>query len=295
MSGAARVGIFALGLVLVFAAAAAAGSLFEPADTESEPAHAEGRDGGQDHADEGQHADAGAHTPQPPRGLAIAEDGYSLRLARPHVAAGEPTTLRFSVAGPDGEPVRDFDTLHERRMHLVVVRRDGAGFRHLHPEVDAAGVWSTPLAPLEPGAHRIFADFSVGAEQLTLASDLFAAGGDFEARPFPAPAPLAAAGPYEVRLEPGDPHAGRAATLSFAVSKDGEPVRDIAPYLGAKGHLVALREGDLAFLHVHPVAGEAGEIAFAATFPSAGRYRLYLQFRHDGEVRTAEFTVEVQR
>ena len=30
-------------------------------------------------------------------------------------------------------------------------------------------------------------------------------------------------------------------------------------------------------------------------FPSAGRYRLYLQFKHDGRVHTAEFTLQVAR
>ena len=46
---------------------------------------------------------------------------------------------------------------------------------------------------------------------------------------------------------------------------------DLQPYLGADGHLVALREGDLAFLHVHPEEGaEPGQIRFAAEFPSAG-------------------------
>ena len=56
-------------------------------------------------------------------------------------------------------------------------------------------------------------------------------------------------------------------------------------------------EGDLAFLHVHPeeTEGAANEIVFDATFPTAGRYRLYLQFRHEGVVRTVEFTVAVPR
>ena len=59
---------------------------------------------------------------------------------------------------------------------------------------------------------------------------------------------------------------------------------------------MALREGDLAFLHVHPEdqAGVAGpEIAFQVTFPSEGRYRLFLQFAHAGGVRTTGFTVAV--
>jgi len=99
-------------------------------------------------------------------------------------------------------------------------------------------------------------------------------------------------------LEAGNPAAGEPAPLVFTVTRDGQPVEDLAPYLGAKGHLVALREGDLAFLHVHPeedheVAAE--EIEFDATFPTPGRYRLYLQFKHDGAVRTARFTVAVPR
>ena len=63
-------------------------------------------------------------------------------------------------------------------------------------------------------------------------------------------------------------------------------------YLGAKGHLVALREGDLAFLHVHP---DADRLRFRATFPTAGRYRLFLQFQVDRRVHTAAFTHEVSR
>ena len=73
---------------------------------------------------------------------------------------------------------------------------------------------------------------------------------------------------------------------------------DLQPYLAAYGHLVALRAGDLAYLHVHP-AGAPGDgvtpagpgITFYATAPTAGDYRLYLDFQHDGVVRTAEFTV----
>ena len=71
-----------------------------------------------------------------------------------------------------------------------------------------------------------------------------------------------------------------------------------ARYLGAYGHLVALRAGDLAYLHVHPEgapgdgATEPGpEVVFFAEVPSPDRYHLYLDFKHDGVVRTAAFTV----
>ena len=85
-------------------------------------------------------------------------------------------------------------------------------------------------------------------------------------------------GGYDVRLDAGHARPGQEADLRFTITKDGEPV-ETEPYLGAGGHLVALREGDLAFLHVHPADDS---VRFAATFPTEGRYRLFLQFKHEG-------------
>ena len=103
---------------------------------------------------------------------------------------------------------------------------------------------------------------------------------------------------YTVTLV-GDLVAGEHSPLTLRVTKGGEPVTDLQPYLGAYGHLVTLRSGDLAYLHVHP-GGEPGDgktkpgpdISFGAEVPSAGAYHLYLDFKHDGVVRTAQFRLE---
>jgi hypothetical protein len=92
---------------------------------------------------------------------------------------------------------------------------------------------------------------------------------------------------------------GAAGELELNVLRDGKPVTDLQPYLCAYGHLVALRSGDLAYLHVHP-GGEPGDgktepgpgISFIATAPSTGSYRLFLDFKHRGVARTAVFTVQ---
>lgn len=292
MSVLGRITVFAVGLLAVFAGAFGVGALVDPADTETGATH-----GGGGHASEGHGEGAQANATQAPVGLAVSEGGYLLQLAPAFLARGEDRELRFSVSDAEGEAVTDFDKLHERRMHLIVVRRDGRGFRHLHPEMDEAGTWTVPIELSEAGAYRVFADFSLAGEQHTLATDLFVSGGNFEARPFPPPEPLDSTNGYEVHLRAGEPHAGESSSLTFAIAKDGEAVDDLAPYLGAKGHLVALREGDLAFLHVHPMDAGASEheIAFDASFPTAGNYRLYLQFKHEGVVRTAQFTVSVPR
>lgn len=289
-----RIALFAVALIGVFGVAAVLGSLVEPAETneggmeETMAAHTAETDTHGAHASE--------EADHQPAGLGVAEGGYAVRFAPTQFERGEAEDLRFAIETADGEPVTEFDRLHERRMHLIVVRRDGTEFRHLHPEMDAAGTWSVPVRFTEAGVYRAFADFSVDGEQQTLAGDLFVSGGEFESRPFPVPQEVDSTDGYEVQLEAGDLVAGEHSELSFAVSRGGQPVDDLAPYLGAKGHLVALREGDLAFLHVHPEeGGTASEIVFDATFPTAGRYRLYLQFKHEGAVHTAEFTVEVPR
>ena len=65
------------------------------------------------------------------------------------------------------------------------------------------------------------------------------------------------------------------------------------PYLGARGHLVALRDGDLAYLHVHPLADEAdGQVRFTVEVPSPGIYALFFDFAHDGAVHTARFVID---
>jgi hypothetical protein len=71
---------------------------------------------------------------------------------------------------------------------------------------------------------------------------------------------------------------------------------DFDEYVGRRGHLVALHEGDLAYTHVHPASGAlAGEIRFDAELAAAGTYRFFLQFKTGGAVHTVPFTAQVAR
>jgi hypothetical protein len=233
------------------------------------------------------HGAAASGGAAPAHGLAVAENG--LRLVAPAGArAGVRERFAFRVVDRRGETVRDFDVEHTKRLHFIAVRRDLTGFQHLHPRQDASGAWSTDLTLREAGAYRVFADFTPsGGQATTLASDVLV-GGAFAPRALPAPATRAKVDGYDVALRAEG--RGDERTLRFSVRRGGRPVA-VQPYLGAAAHLVALRAGDLAYLHVHPLQGKG--IAFAASYPSAGRYRLFLQFRHGGRVHTAALTQEV--
>jgi hypothetical protein len=288
--GLARAGIAVAGLCLAFGVAVLAGAAVPQIHDAAEVAEA-----GHGHAAEVGPAHGGGHATTAPAGLAVAEDGYRLVPGATTLPAGEAVTWRFRVVGPDGDAVTDFDVEHERRMHLIVVRRDLTGYRHLHPTMDAHGRWSVRLPAGEPGVHGAYADFSTGGHPHTLAADLFVPGA-FTPRPLPAPATLDRADGYAAALTAEHVEAGGTAELSYRLERNGRPLAGVEPYLGADGHLVALREGDMAFLHVHPQASDApGTIRFGATMPSAGRYRLFLQFKHDGVVRTVAHTLVVPR
>ncbi len=304
----ARLAAFAAVLALAGGGAALAGAAIDPTDDPVAPAGA-GHGGGEAHGTGGHE---GAPAPAPAAaaaasGLAVSHDGLTLDVERTTFPAGRAAPLRLRITDARGRVVRDgFELAHERELHLIVVRRDTAGFQHLHPRKGPDGTWTTALTLPEAGVYRMYADVTIGGRQRTLATDLFVPG-DFRPEPLPAPARVDRTGALAVALDGAGARAGRETTLRFAVTRDGAPFERLEPYLGARGHLVALRDGDLAYLHVHATEGgdaghahagdgaHAGEVAFAATFPTAGRYRLFLQVKADGRVRTVAHTVEVPR
>ncbi|MFJ6718791.1 MULTISPECIES: hypothetical protein [unclassified Streptomyces] len=225
-------------------------------------------------------------------GLQISEGGYTLALDTARIARGA-GELRFSVKDREGRKVTAFKTEHGKELHFIVASRDLTVYRHLHPVRALDGTWSTPVDLPAAGAYKVFADFTpaAGAKGVTLGADV-SVPGPYTPAPLPPVAPTAEVDGYQVALA-GALDPGRAGELRLTVSKDGKPVTDLEPHLGAYGHLVALRDGDLAYLHVHPNAGGPGpDVSFTATAPSAGTYRLFLDFRHQGTVRTAAFTVQ---
>jgi hypothetical protein len=275
-----RVGAFVGLLVVVFAAALAVGRVFgDGAETAAAPVAAT-TDAGQAHG--GGHGGGGDDGD-----AAGAPHASTLRLAaaRTTLPAAREVEFAFRVLDADGGAVRDFDVAHAKRMHLVVASRDLSEFHHLHPDLDERGFWRTTLRVSRPGGYVAFADFTRDGERTVLRTDLFAPG-RVVARPIPREWPRASVDGYDVlaaRHEDG--------MLSFGVTRDGERVR-LQPYLGASGHLVVLRAGDLEYLHVHP---HGDGLAFENEFPTAGTYRGFLQFRAGDAVRTAAFTFEVEQ
>lgn len=229
------------------------------------------------------HGDEHETAAAPVAGTALSEGGLRLDVPTTQVPPSQSVVFTFRVLDEEGEPVVDYDLEQGKELHLVVVSRDLSRSAHLHPERAADGTWSTRLT-LSPGSYRAVADFSTGGERRSLGVDLTAEG-PLEVVPLPAPATAATAGDLRVELE------RRGDELSFTAFRAGEPVVP-EPYLGARGHLTAFRAGDLAYAHVHPSGEDGATTSYTADLPGPGTYRLFLELKVDGTVRTVAFTVE---
>ncbi len=217
--------------------------------------------------------------------------------------AGEPVDLHIEIFSrlKGKERVTEFDTQHERLMHLIVVRQDLGVFAHEHPSLEADGSFRLRYSFPEAGEYTLFADaapkgaggqvmpfrlrvagkstprFVIGAEKLTGETTSGSVRVTFA----------------QTRFAPG-----KTLRLSCLIrdARTNALVNDLEPYLGALGHLILVHEDGQTFVHSHPdeldpKAGKEGNLAFLARFPKPGRYRAWVQLQRAGVIETGPFTV----
>lgn len=312
--------LYVVALVAVFGLAFVAGKSLVPEETVATWTR-EANEGSEQHAGMGDDPGHGDHgdtrsSDRELAGLSLEQDGYRLSPVSAPDQPDVPGEMSFRIDAPDGEPLTRYTRLHERDLHLVVVRQDGDRYVHAHPTLDTStGVWTIPWEWKEAGTYRVFVDFQPDSpdakDNLTLARNFSVSG------PYRPSARLASrtdtVDGFDMELM-GSLEAGQTRTLTADVKQAGSPDLELEPYLGSTGHLVVLREGDLAYLHAHPAEepssgdedhGEThqhagshsagNQVSFEVMAPTPGRYLLYLDFKVNGVVRTAEFVMEATR
>jgi len=82
----------------------------------------------------------------------------TLQPASPRVA--EPTRLIFGVTDPrTGQPVRNFEIVHEQLYHVFLVSQDLSFFLHTHPERQPDEPFHLDVRFPKPGMYRLLSDF----------------------------------------------------------------------------------------------------------------------------------------
>lgn len=294
-----KVAGFAAALTASFGIAFGMGSFVDPIPVNAEPAAHAGHSGTQSGGDHT--ADTRSHN-NLAGGLQVSDGDYTLDVETLRLQAGREAAVRFTIVDDEGRALTTYQKDHSKELHLIITDHDLTTYRHLHPSLAADGTWSAPVHLPQAGDYRLFADFTPAAkdaENVTLGADL-AVSGTYRPALLPPASRSATVDGYTVRLD-GSLRPGSEAQLTMTVSRNGRRVTNLQPYLAAYGHLVALRAGDLAYLHVHPngapgdgVTQPGPRISFTTAAPSPGTYRLFLDFKHDGAVHTAAFTLRAE-
>jgi len=229
--------------------------------------------------------------------------------------AGKPTRLSLVVTEQKvGEPIKQFDIIHDKLMHLIIVNKeDLSHFAHIHPKLDReTGIFNIAHTFAKAGKYKMWIDVRPkdGMQQI-----LTAFAFNVEGEPIHSPAKIAheqtrlknvhAQGQsYQIALncEPEQLVVGRDIEMTFEIKDaNGKPITNLEPLMAAGGHCVIIDADGREFLHVHPaeevhdaVNWRGGpSVSFIANFPKPGLYRAWGQFQHEGRLLTADFTFEV--
>jgi hypothetical protein len=231
-------------------------------------------------------------------------DGLVASLTTRGARAGQPATLRFFVCErPRNFPVERLQIEHEKFMHVIGVREDFKEFFHLHPIRIAPGIWEATHTFPQGGVYHLWTDVKYRGTTYSFAQAPLQVTGSVEPEMTKA-SRNSSAGNYHVDLGcPQAPVAGATNELRLVVRDlDGAPT-ELEKFLGVPVHLVVLSADRSVYLHGHPEAARPGDdaVRFNSTFPQAGTYKLFAEFRPKhaalppGEALLAEFTTEVTR
>ncbi len=220
--------------------------------------------------------------------------------------AGEPMILTLDLRdGATGLPADDLSPHHDALLHLTVVDESGGFFAHVHPARLAPGLYAVTMTPDRPGAYTAYAELMRHGGSLQVVVGRFTVGGVMRVRDEQA----LGLGvrtvddlTVEVRAQPSPLCSGQLTTLSLLVSDANGPVRDLEPWLGMGGHLMMRHTEAALFSHIHaaaPIATPGSrvrygpELRFVHSFPRAGVYQAWFQFRRAGRVITVPVTLDV--
>jgi len=226
--------------------------------------------------------------------------------------AGQPLTLTLDLSdGGTGLPVEDIEPHHEALIHLVVINDDGSFFTHTHPAYSGPGQFVIAVTPDRPGHYTAYSEVERQNSGIEIIPRSFTVGGTAIAN---SPPPTQGTGTRYVAgmqvtvsssLE--SLQAGQQTTLTFNFASGGTPVRDMQPWLGMAGHMIARNDDSTIYGHIHaaeivpPTTSPIVEngvrygpsIRFVYTFPQPGHYLLWGQFKHNDQIVTVPVSLQV--
>ena len=210
-----------------------------------------------------------------------------------NIEAGKPVNVSISITA-HGRNVL-LDIIHEKKIHLLIVNEALSWFDHIHPEEQPDGSYHVSETFPAAGKYFLFADYKPSGRTQDICMHPIEVSGDVVAAPYRLETKLrSTVNGYAVSLLNGNQLTTNTLQgLQFSVVKDGRALqeKDLQPYLGAKAHVVMVSKADYEFLHIHPVSNPNFPIYAETIIKKAGLYRVWVQFKIDEVIHTADFTL----
>lgn len=258
------------------------------------------------HAEETNHSHSTTHT----AGHSERGDGHANTSASTQakltttgvITSNTLTILQIGVQDEDGNTIAQFDQFQEKMMHLIAVSDDLQVFQHLHPVYKGNGQFEVEAQFPQSGSYTLFSDYQptgrpeqVSVLKIRVAGDNTSVAQVNWSRTKTFNETIVGFAPTQAAIR-----AGEEVVLRFHLqdANSHQPITDLQPYLGEKGHLVILRQSPALarenYIHAHAVQNTpTNQIHFATRFLQSGRYKLWGQFNRNGEIITADFWVDV--
>lgn len=247
-----------------------------------------------------------ANTPAPPvkveaptPEIPTQNPDYKIEMATNQV--GNEAEMTFIIKDKSGNPVKDFQVVHEKKMHLIAVSEDLSEFEHLHPELQPDGSFKVKHAFNHGGKFLLYPDVTpAGGSQIVQRMELDVKGEPKASEKLIVDMNLRkTVDGITVTLMPEKALTSyQEAMMNFIVTDgvDGKPVLDLQNYLGELAHVVIISEDTRDFLHVHPMSNKKPDetsVMAHTTFPRPGIYKIWAQFKRKDKEITVPFVVNV--
>ncbi|WP_236582271.1 hypothetical protein [Sphingobacterium spiritivorum] len=209
------------------------------------------------------------------------------------IEADKPAFFVLSIT-EDGINV-PLEVVHTMKMHLLVVNEELTWFDHIHPEKQADGTYYVAETFPSAGKYIFFIDYKpVGLPASVSMKLVGVQGRRLHQVVEQKPKLVTTVEGYTITLLNGEKFkTNTAMSLQFSIEKEGRMLteKDMEPYLGANAHIVMISQIDKDFLHIHPMSDDRFPIYAKTDIKKSGLYRMWVQFKIEGKVHTADFTV----
>ena len=286
------------GLVAASAIAAMSVSSSKPQNQSSQmpPMQGDSSMGGMQHGESAKNPDEG-HSAPTQTGTTQA----TLTASR-DIAPKTPVKLLIDIQDSAGKAIANFDTFQEKLMHLIIVSDDLQFFSHIHPTHKGNGIFEVEANFPASGSYTLLSDYKPAGQKEQVSVMKKQVTGNIPQAPTIDFKTAKTFGDTKANLTFSQPKvkAGEEITLMFNLQQvsNNQPVKDLQPYLGERGHLVILKQSSpltrADYIHAHAMKNDPdGQVQFMTSFPQPGKYKLWGQFNRNGKIVIADFWVNV--